>query len=405
MNFFKVKTFAEAKKIILDVGAEIPLKTEILPLLSACGKRSAATVTAGEDVPEYNRSTVDGYAVKAENTYGASAAVPSLLKPIGDVKMGKVGQFEISVGKTVYVPTGGEVPCGANAVVMIEDTEKTEDGIAVYKPVRINENVITVGEDVKLDETVLTKGELITPLTVGVLSALGISRVEVFKPLKVAVISTGDELVGIDAKSQKGQIRDVNTQINVLLCKNAGFDVVSSELVADGFDRLDEAVCRACNNADIVLVSGGSSIGERDYTEKVFATRGKILIHGIALKPGKPTIAARCNNTLLFGLPGHPMACLLTLKLLVLDTLTEALGGKNEAPFVFADTTVNFPSSPGRLTVQPVELTYGEDGVSATPLFYKSGFVGVLARADGYILIPENAEGVYKGQRVKVYLL
>lgn len=406
MEFFKVKSFAEAENIIRTELNSIKQEVETVSVRDACGRRAARDVFSKVNLPEYNRSTVDGYAVKAVNTYGASESVPSMLKVLGKVTMGKVGEYKLTAGETVFVPTGGAIPDGADAMVMLEYTGTFGDEVAIYKPAAVRDNIMCIGEDVAVGAQILRRGQTIQPLKIGVFAALGEAEIEVFKPLKIAVISTGDELVDVDAKTQIGQIIDVNTLINIELCKNNGFQVVLADRVKDGFELLNDAVERALSVADIVLVSGGSSIGARDFTEQVFSTCGDILAHGIALKPGKPTLIAKsCDGKLMFGLPGHPMACLLVLKLLVINSINTALGEGAEAPFVYAATTTNFPSSPGRLTVQPVSIEYGVNGIAASPLFYKSGFVGVLDKADGYILIPENAEGVTKGESVKVFLL
>lgn len=404
MDFFKVADFDSAKSVVRECVDFAARGAEVLPLERAIGARAACDVRATESLPEYNRSTVDGYAVRAANTYGATDSIPSLLKLVGRVDMGVVGSLSLHSGETAYVPTGGAVPDGADAVVMLEHTAEFDESLAVYKPASVGENVIRAGDDVESGDLLLHRGEVVTPQKAGLLAALGQSVVSTVKPLRVAVISTGDEIVSIDGKTQVGQIRDTNTTINAALCKQAGLNVVSSELVKDGFEPLKNALSRALEAADIVLVSGGSSIGTRDYTEQVLEDAGEILVHGIALKPGKPTLIARANGKLVLGLPGHPMACLLTLKLLLLDTLGEQAGDAS-APFVFARTTINFPSSPGRLTVQPVSLEFCEDGVAATPLFYKSGLVSILAEADGYALIPAVAEGVARGERIKVFLL
>ncbi len=404
MKFFKVAPFETAQKTVIDNFDLDGLTSEVVSLEKAVGRRAYKDILSPESLPEYNRSTVDGYAVCAANTYGATDSVPSMLTVLGKVEMGVVGAYKVAAGQAVYVPTGGEVPQGADAMVMIENTELFGDNVAIYKPAAVRDNVISVGDDIEAGERILKKGERITPLKSGLLAALGITRIEVYRPITVAIISTGDEIVGVDEKTQKGQIRDTNTTINRALCTEGGFEIACETRIKDGFELLDDALTAAATAADIVLISGGSSIGARDFTEQVLEKEGEILIHGIALKPGKPTLIARVRDKLVFGLPGHPMACLLTLKLLVIGSVNKLFGEK-EDKFLFAETSINFPSSPGRLTVQPVSLSYEENKVTATPLFYKSGLVSVLADADGYTLIPSEQEGIYKGQKIKIYLL
>lgn len=403
MDFFKVASFEKAKSIIKE-NLDINTGIEILSLANAISRRTAEDIISTESVPDYDRSTVDGYAVRASNTYGATDSVPAMLKMLGKTEMGVVGKFSVHSGETVYVPTGGAVPEGADAMVMLEYTELFGDSVAIYKPVSVAENVIKIGDDIEAGDVIIRAGGVITPLKSGVLAALGFETVKTYKPIRVAIISTGDEIVGIGEKTRIGQIRDTNTVINSALCSENGFDVVSKVMIKDGYSLLDNAVKEAVKSADIVLISGGSSIGAMDYTEQVLSDEGEILVHGIALKPGKPTIAAKVKGKLVFGLPGHPMACLLTLKLLVIGAINE-LYGDGEAKYLIANTTINFPSSPGRLTVQPVVLDFTEEGVFATPMFYKSGQVSILAEAAGYVLIGQNEEGVYRGQKVKVYLL
>lgn len=402
MKFFSVTPFQKAKRIVSENLPE-SCGSEILELEKAVGRISAGAVFSNEEYPEYNRSTVDGYAVRASEVYGATESVPSLLRCVGKVKMGCLPNVTLAKGETVFVPTGGALPENADAMVMVEYTETFGEDVAFYRPVTVGENVIVRGEDVSAGEQILSENQTVTPMKCGMLAALGISAVEVKKPLRAAIISTGDELVGIDEKTLIGEIRDVNSTINRVFLQNGGFEIVYSVIIKDGFDLLDKAFSEAVDVADVVLISGGSSIGARDFTEQVLEKRAEILVKGVALKPGKPTLIARSGKKLVLGLPGHPMACLLTLKLLLLDVVREKRGGT--APFVCAKTATNFPSCPGRTTVQPVRLEEKNGAYFAVPLFYKSGFVGLLAESDGYVLVPPEAEGVGKGEDVSVYLL
>lgn len=404
MDFFNVTPLDKAKQIFKTNFSLKSLGNSVLPLAQAIGKRCYSDVISPESLPDFNRSTVDGYAVKSANTYGATDSIPALLRLVGKVKMGESDTLEISSGETVYVPTGGAIPKGADAMVMLEYTETMADKLAIFKPCSVGENIIKIGDDFIKGSVATKKGNKITYLNAGILASIGVAELKVYNSVKVAVISTGDEIVEIDKKTQIGQIRNTNSTINSALCQQEGFEIVSDVLLPDNFESLDFAVLDAVKRADIVLISGGSSIGSKDYTEKVLAKEGEILAHGLALKPGKPTIMAKVKGKMVVGLPGHPMACLLTLRLLVLDAVAE-LFGDTKKPFVYAVTTTNLPSSAGRLTVQPVKLSAEEDIVYATPLFYKSGLVSVLAEADGYFLIEPNQEGVYKNQRIKVFYL
>lgn len=403
MDFFKVSTFEYAKQTIADLFSIDKLPSELVTLDSAVGRRAAADIISNEDSPDYNRSVVDGYAVKAFNTYGATDSVPAMLKVVGRVTMGVVGGVAVGAGEAVYVPTGGAVPEGADAMVMIEDVELFGDDIAVYKPATVFSGMIRIGDDIKKGERLINRGDVITPLACGMLAAVGIDKLECYRKPRVAIISSGDEIVAVADKHSVGEIRDVNATVCATMCEENGFQVTSICRVKDDFDELEHAVFRGVDESDIVIISGGSSIGAKDYTERVIEKNGDILIHGIALKPGKPTIIGKIGEKAVFGLPGHPMACLLCLKLLVIDAISGVFD--KEERFIYAKASINFPSSPGRLTVQPVELQFNADDTIATPVFYKSGLVSVLARANGYILIPINQEGIQKGERVKVYLL
>lgn len=399
MKFFKVSEPDEVGRIISEI---LPFRgTEILPLGEASGRISAKNLYSPENLPEYDRSTVDGYAVAAKDVYGASESVPSLLKIIGGVKMGEADEFKIKRGETVRVPTGGEVPEGADCVVPLEYCAETKGEAAVYRPAVVGENVIRIGEDMAKGAKILSEGGRVTVSAIGLLAALGFAEIEVYKRRKIAVVSTGDEITDIAAKKRKGEIRDVNTHVIRALCEENNCDITYAARVRDDFRLLDGIVAEALKSAEIILVSGGSSVGSRDFTERVFSNRGKILVHGVAVKPGKPTIIAEApDGKMLVGLPGNPTACLFVLKLLILP----AVSGADADPFVFAKTSANFPSSPGRTTVQPVSVEFGEEEAYASPVFCKSGYVGASVRADGYVLIPKNAEGVGMGERVKVYL-
>lgn len=404
MQFFKVESYENASESIRRSFDVNKLSTPLISLYEAVGYYVACDIFAKENLPDYNRSTVDGYAVKAANTYGASDSIPTLLRLTGKVEMGKIPQFEINDGETAYVPTGGAIPNGADAMVMLEHTEPFDDDIAVYRPSVVGENIIKTADDVSSGERLMKKGELLTPLKAGVLAAAGISDIKVYEKIKVAIISTGDEIVAIDQKKKPGEIRDTNTILEKALLEQNGFRICSTAKIKDGFELLFDAVNEAKKKADIILISGGSSVGTRDFTEKVLEKQGKIIVRGIAVKPGKPTIAAIIDGKPAIGLPGHPMACLLVLKLLVIDNIL-GLFENRRLPFVTAATTVNFPSSPGRLTIQPVSLDYTDNGITATPIFYKSGLVSVMAKADGYALISSKQEGIAKNTPIKVFLL
>ncbi|MDD4839306.1 MAG: molybdopterin molybdotransferase MoeA [Clostridia bacterium] len=404
MNFFKVKTLEEATKVVKDNLPQKVLSGDFVSLEKALNQIAYEDVFSLEELPPFNRSTVDGYAVCAQEVYCASESVPSILKVVGSVRMGEMPTQKLMRGEAIEIATGAVVPEGANAVVMIEHTERMNESIAIYQSAKVRENMLLRGEDIQEGEKVLSKGEKITALKLGVLAGVGVSKIKVYSHPKVAVISTGDELVGIDEIAQNGKIRDINSTIIPLLCQNSELEVVSISRVKDDKVQLFSAVKNAVELADMVLISGGSSVGARDFTEAVLSELGEILVHGIALKPGKPTMIAKIKNSLVIGLAGHPLAAALTYKVLIENSIFSVLGCDRKS-ICFATTSSNFPSTPGRTVIQPVSLLENENEILAEPVFLKSAHLAQLSKADGYIVLPDNCEGINKGEKVKVFAL
>lgn len=404
MNFFKVKTLDEAKQIVISNLPQNILTGDFVHIENALSSVAVEDIIACEQLPLYNRSTVDGYAVLAQDIYGASESVPSILKVCGKVKMGEAPTQKLEKNCAIAIATGAVVPDGANAVIMIEHTEMLNGEIAVYQPAAVHENIIMRGEDIGKGDIVATSGEKLSPLKLGILAGLGVQKIKTFSAPKIAIISTGDELVGIEDIAQNGKIRDINSTIIASLSRNSGFEVVKQMRVKDDKNAILTAVQNGVEVADIVLISGGSSVGARDFTEAVLSELGEVLVHGIALKPGKPTMVAKVKNSLVFGLAGHPLAAALTFKVLVEDVIMSARGQAKKS-LCIARTLSNFPSASGRTTVQPVALSESEEGIFAQPVFLKSAHIAQLAKADGYIILPDNCEGIKKGEQVKVFAL
>lgn len=408
MRLLKVDTLQEAREKLLKAAAGKPLKTEKVHFASSLGRILAGDMKSEENIPGFRRSTVDGYAVRATDTQGVTESIPVFLDVIEQVSMGAAPTKAVGPGQAIYVPTGGMVPEGADAMVMIEFCEKfDETSIAVYDSVSPGRNVVAIGEDIAKGSGFLSKGQIIRPQEVGTLASAGVFEPEVFVPWKVTVISTGDELVGGEAVPEKGQIRDINTYSVSAAAARLGFEVIGTEVLKDDEALIEATVKDAMAVSDLVVVSGGSSQGEKDHTADVMdrLSDGGVFTHGIALKPGKPTILGYdgAGDTILVGLPGHPAAAMMVFELMI-GWLWRTLTGQKERPVVVAEITENVAAAGGRATCQLVELIDEEDTYKAVPIFGKSGLMTTLTRADGYVLIETNEEGLKEGQQVKVIL-
>ncbi len=408
MEFFNVVSIKEAGHKILDNFKGYEFGLEEVSILEATDRILAEDIVSDINVPEFNRSTVDGYAIQSKDSHGASESVPSLLNIIGEVKIGEVPHKAIRSGEAMYIPTGAMVPEGADGVVMIEHTEKLDDhSLMVYKPISFNENIIQKGDDIKKGEVALKKGRRINPEVVGVLAALGISKVKVYKKPRFYIISTGDEIIDIDEKLELGKIRDINSYALYSLITKLGGSVVGKSIVKDNYDLLKDEVEKAIALSHIVLISGGSSVGTRDYTAKVINSLGGkgVFVHGISIKPGKPTIVGEGGGKLIFGLPGHPVSSIIVFKAVVEPFVKHKMGIVEYKPKVKAIMDFNFHSHPGQETYQMVKLREVDEEIHASPNFGKSGMISLLSNSDGYIIIKPHEEGVYKGEEREVYLL
>ncbi len=384
-------------------------RREVAPLASCLGMRLAAPVRAREDLPPFDRASVDGYAVRAADTFGASEGAPSYLRLVGEVRVGEAPRFALNPGEAAQVATGAMLPEGADSVVMLEYTELLGPGeVEVLRPVGPGENVIRAGEDVRAGAEVLPENHLLRPQDLGILAALGETQLEVYFPLKVGIVSTGDELVPPEAAPGPGKIRDANSSALSAAVRAAGGEPVGYGFVPDDPAVLREALGRALEECDLVLVSGGSSVGARDLTAEVVAGLGEpgVVFHGLAARPGKPTLGAVAGGKPVFGLPGHPAAALLVFDLLVAPLLkwgsyTKAGPG---VPPVPARLTRSLASAPGREDFVRVRLRREGAELWAEPLLGKSGLLSPLVEGDGIFRIPLTASGVAAGEVVDVYL-
>lgn len=408
MDFFNVVSVNRAKELILENFIDYKFETEVIDILNSQNRILSKDIISEVDVPGFDRSTVDGYAIDVGDSYGASESIPSILDIIGEVKMGKLENRKVVAGKTMYVPTGGMIPKGASGMIMIENTEKMDENtILLYKPISHGENIISRGDDIKRSSLILKKGRKTDASAMGVLGSLGIKNVEVFKRPKFYIISTGDEIIDIDEELTPGKIRDINFYSLYGLIEKLGGEVVGKQIVMDDFTLLKAATDRAIDLSDIVLISGGSSVGTRDYTYKVvdsFQGRG-VFIHGMSIKPGKPTIIGEAKGKLVIGLPGHPVSSIIVFKALLEEYINKKLYVEHVIPQVNAKVEFNFPSSPGKTTYQMVRLEKRQGEYFALPSFGKSGMISMLSNSQGYIILEEYEEGIYKGEMRTIYLL
>jgi molybdopterin molybdotransferase len=387
------KAVAEIRNLAVKCG------DESVPLLEAFHRILARDVHADVDIPGFTRSIVDGFAVRAADTTGSGDAIPSMLNLQGRVAMGVSLNHRIKSGDCIYVPTGGILPEGADAVVMIEHAEQLGEEILVKKPVAHGENVLFFNEDFSSGEVVCNKGRRLTSQDIGVLAAAGCTDVPVVKIPRVGIISTGNELVQVSQKPMPGQVRDVNSYVVASFVREHGCRPVLYGIVRDDREALRSAISHATVECDAVMISGGSSKDDRDMVAAIIAERGSVLVHGIAIAPGKPTIIGKCDGKPVIGLPGHPASAFIVLIAIVRHLITAMTGetGSNMQTFQ-ATLGQNVPSSKGREDYVRVAV---KDGI-ATPLFGKSGLLNTLVRSTGVIRVPAESEGLETGTQVEV---
>ncbi|MBQ9687320.1 MAG: molybdopterin molybdotransferase MoeA [Oscillospiraceae bacterium] len=401
----EVKTPEEVLELIQTAFVPVKGRTELVPLTESVGRVLAEDITAEEYVPDFDRSTVDGYALRAADTFGCSDAIPAILPVAGQVLMGEGAAFELPRGACVYVPTGGAVPKGADCAVMLEYTEDYGDGtIGVMKPGAPGMNMIFRGDDVYPGKLVLRAGRVLNAQDIGALAAIGRVEVPVERKIRVGIISTGDELVTPDQTPGPGQVRDVNSPMLTALLNAHGAQTVSYGIVIDDEALLRATVQRAAEACDAVILSGGSSVGVKDAACRIIESMGELLLHGIAIKPGKPTILGKTGNKPLVGLPGHPVAAFFVARLFVLPLLARLAGREQRALTVTAELTESVGANHGRTQVNGCTLSRVDGKLLAAPIRSKSGLITQLAGAAGYFVIERDCEGLPKGAQVQVYI-
>jgi molybdopterin molybdotransferase len=402
-EFFAVRTVAEA---LAGFRPERRTAIEAVPLAAARGRVPAEQVRAPHDLPGFAKSTVDGYAVRAADTYGASEGLPTYLDVAGTVAMGQAPQAAVTAGRAVAMPTGGVIPDGADAVVMVEYTQEAMPGtIEVVRPVAPGDGLVRRDEDAAQGADLVPAGRPLRPQDLGLLASAGVIEVGVHARPRVAIVSTGDEVVDPGTASlEAGQVRDASALALAALVRDAGGDPNLLGIVPDDRERLAAVLRDAVASSDVVVVSAGSSVGARDETAAAVAGLGApgIWAHGIAIRPGKPTLLADCGGVPLIGLPGNPRSALVVFRLVGIPVV-RLVGGMTDPP---ADPSTaarlerDVPSAAGRLDIVQVAV---RDGV-ATPLFGASALLSVLGAADGYIAVPDEATGLQAGTEVIVTL-
>ncbi|MEE4243603.1 MAG: gephyrin-like molybdotransferase Glp [Desulfopila sp.] len=401
---------AEARRILFE---KLPcgLAAEHLPLAEALDRITVSAITAPEDLPSHPRSTMDGYAVIAADTFGASESMPCYLTIQGEVLMGESPTESLLRGNCFRIATGGLLPQGSDSVVMFEHTIPLDETmIEVVKSVGEGANVIRTGDDIRKGTNALPAGRLLRPQDLGLLAGLGIEDVEVQRTVKVGILSTGDEIVPYAASPQPGKIRNINSITISCQARRCGADVTDYGIVADRQEIFFAAISEAVRHNDIVIFSGGSSVGTRDLGEKAIESLGTpgVLVHGVALKPGKPILIGLHDTTPIFGLPGHPVSAMTCFDLFVAPAIQRLAGLEQETfppqPAVDAFLGRNIHSAAGRMDIIRVELQYTDGRLTAYPVLGKSGSISTLSRAHGYFIIAEPLEGVTEHSPIKVYL-
>ena len=410
-SFFRVVSAAEARERLAAFAP--PTRAETVPVLEACGRILAKPLTAPGDLPHFHRTNMDGYAVRAQDTFGASASQPAYLTLAGAIEMGKQVRRRLKKGETMRIATGGMLPPGANGMVMVEYTEEMGDGtVEILRSVSPWENILRTGEDIKKNAPIFPTGRLLRAQDVGALTGVGITRVAVHRRPTVALISTGDEIVPPEKTPRPGQIRNVNQYSLRAMIAESGGTVHDLGVVKDDAGAFTQAMQTALERADVVMVSGGSSVGIKDMALDVICSfpRSELFFHGISIAPGKPTIFARAAGKPVMGLPGHPVSALVVFALFGAPLVRMIGGASAETAFAPRRTTrarlaQNVASAPGREDYVRVTLSRDPDGrETARPVPGKSGAIFSLVQADGMVCIPHNEEGREAGEEVDVIL-
>lgn len=403
----KVTSYDKTIEILKEEFTVASVQSETVPITEALGRVLAKEIIADEDLPPYSRSTMDGYAVMASDTFGTSSSQPAMLELSGSIAMGEYIEGKIRKGTAYGIATGGMLIEGADSVVMVEYTEELDKNtVLIEKSVSPGENVIRRGDDIRLGERLFQQGHILRPQDIGALASLGIESVCVNKRMSVGIISTGNEIVNPFGPAEPGKIRDINTYLLTAAVRKDGYTAKSYDIVPDDFEKLRGALLLALKENDSVLLSGGSSVGIMDQTLKVINSieGAKMLIEGIALKPGKPTIVADISGKPVFGLPGHPVSAFVLYYAAVSPLYRFMNGQKHDPEVKKAYFFENYATQPGRDEFIMVKLINEEGRTLAKPIHAKSGMFITITKADGFVRVPANKEGLYKDEEVSVQL-
>ena len=398
-----------ALKRLLAALPDSQLSTESITTATALGRVLAEKIVAPHPLPQFARSTMDGYAVRASDTVGASEALPAYLRVVGEVRMGRAPELSVGAGEVALIHTGSALPAGADAVVMVERTQPFgTDEIEVLRAVAEGENIIPLGEDLQTGDLVLSAGKRLRPQELGGLMALGITSVKVVRGPRVAIISTGDELVSPEVTPGSNQVRDLNSTSVGAAIEAAGGIPLRYGIVPDDAEALYQTAARALAEADLLIITAGSSASERDMTAEVINRLGEpgVLVHGVPVKPGKPTILAACQGKPVFGLPGNPVSALNTIRIFVAPIIWQLQGREPpRAGYVHARLAQNIPGAKGREFFVPVRLEERPDGLWARPLLGESNLIFMLVRGEGIVHLPLGVTGLAAGAEVEVELI
>ncbi len=412
-EFFNVLPPDEARDLLFSYLTQT-LSSETIPTESAIGRVTAAALYAPHPLPTFRRSTMDGFAVRAVDTYGASATLPAFLTVIGEVGMGVAADISLSVGQAVVVHTGGMIPETADAVVQVEWTqamgvdEQFPYEIEIIRAVAEGQNVLQVGEDVHQNEEILSTGHLLRPQDLGGLLALGIIEIDVVRQPRVAIMATGDEVVAPSKTAEMGQIRDINSYTIAGQVRQAGGIPVLQGIVPDRLAALRTAAATALVENDMLVMSAGSSVSVRDMTVQVIDDLGEpgVLLHGVATRPGKPTIVGVVDGKLVLGLPGNPVSAMIQFNMFGVPAIwrVQGLHSLPRRGMVLAKAGQNIASESGREDYVPTRLVETAEGLIAIPVFGKSNLIYTLINADGILKVPINKNGFEEGEFVEVRL-
>lgn len=405
-TFFNVQDITEIMALLPQFNLA---DTEQVELADALGRINAESLTADINLPGFSRATMDGYAVPAASTFGSSEGNPACLMIIGSVTMGQVPTFEIAPGQAARIATGGMLPAGADSVVMLEHTDLLDDEtLEVYRSVAPGQHVILPDEDVAIGDLLIARGQVLRPPEIGLLAAFGHAAPTVFCRPRIGIISSGDEVVPIHAQPALGQIRDINSHTLAAQVQEAGGQPVPYGIVADHSDTLYATCQQALAETDLVLISGGSSVGTRDFTLEVFQRlpNTTILAHGVAISPGKPTLLANSGGKAIWGLPGHVVSAMIVFSRMVKPFIAHIAGRIPDSQADLRPTarlTRNLASAMGRVDYTRVRLYERDNTLWAEPLTGKSGLIHTMVKAQGLIEIGRDVEGLTAGTEVRVW--